>query len=214
MVVRRPFEPAALIGNWAAGEFGASKTDRTDGGRKREWRALVGGRNSRVTPKLGAPRTGRNACPTHTGITDHKGKCHWSSPFRYHHFFRRRLYGRWRENRRVRRTAWPGSWSRRLLDGPAWRQVRRPGLNRRNQCMRCASAPEVRVHPHGHRVNNRGVLCIAAAGHETTGFAISFKDERHAARQPPPPILRRPGPLPLVRRTKCSGRIGERLKTQ
>ncbi len=63
-------------------------------------------------------------------------------------------------------------------------------------------------------MNCREALRIAAAGHEPTGFATSFKDERHARSQPPPPILRRPGQLPLIGRTKGSGRIDERLKTQ
>jgi hypothetical protein len=57
-------------------------------------------------------------------------------------------------------------------------------------------------------------MLIAAAGHEPTGFATCFKDERHTRSQPPPPILYCPSQLPLVGRTKGPRRIAERLKTQ
>jgi hypothetical protein len=73
-----------------------------------------------------------------------------------------------------------------------------PGLDRRHQRMRCASTPEIRVHPHCHQVNYGEVMWIAAAGHEPARFATCFKKERHTVSQPPPPILRRPGQLPLI----------------
>src|ERR1700730_14097352 len=57
-------------------------------------------------------------------------------------------------------------------------------------------------------------MLVAAAGHEPTGFATCFQDERHTRRQPPPPILCCPSQLPLIGRTKGPRRIGERLKTQ
>jgi hypothetical protein len=87
-----------------------------------------------------------------------------------------------------------------------------PALDRRHQRMRCASAPEIRMYPHSHQVNNREVMWITAAGHEPTRFASCFKNERHTGSQPPPPILCCPGQLTLIARTKGPRRIDERLR--